>query len=138
MLASLEAVSSDVTTVGPDTIRGVATTHYHALLDLGKAIDQAKVPPSLRPSLKQALSLFGNESSIPVDIWVDAASRVRRLTETMNLPGVGAFSTTIDLYDFGVPVNVVAPPADQVAPLPSFGSLGGLGSGASGPTGSSL
>jgi hypothetical protein len=135
MLASLEAVSSNVTTVGTATIRGVATTHYHALLDLGKAIDTAKVPASLRSTLQQMLGKLGGMSSIPVDVWVDGAGRMRRLSETTTLPSAGAFTTTMDLYDFGVPVNVQAPPADQVAQLPSLGSLGGLG-GASGPTGS--
>jgi hypothetical protein len=31
---------------------------------------------------------------------------------------------TLDLYDFGTPVNVEAPPADQVTRMPSLGDLG--------------
>jgi hypothetical protein len=158
LLAYLEAVSSDVTTVGPDTVRGVETTHYHALLDLQKAldrgVDQNKVPASLRKSLKQILStIAGPGSTIPVDLWIDSDGRVRRVTEHLDFSALGAalggpsgatgssgsdgssvMTTSMDFYDFGVPVNVQAPPADQVTKFPSLGDLGNLG-GASGASG---
>jgi hypothetical protein len=45
-------------------------------------------------------------------------------------------TATIDLYDFGAPVNVVAPPADKVTDLKDFAkSLGLGGSGAFGDLG---
>lgn len=156
MLAYLEAVSNDVKTVGTDQVRGVETTHYRALLDLGKAIDRADVPPSLRDDLKKITSLIAaNPSAIPVDIWVDADGLVRRVNEHLDFADFGALGATgggatgstgadsaftltmsIDFYDFGVPVNVQAPPADQVVTLPSLGGLFGAtgASGTSGPT----
>ena len=34
---------------------------------------------------------------------------------------------TLDLYDFGTPVNVQAPPANEIVQLPKLGALGGMG-----------
>ena len=136
MLAGLAAVSNGVTTVGPQTIRGVATTHYHAVIDPQKVAANVKLSPALRKALQKLEQRLGGQSpTIPTDVWVDAAGRVRRLAEQVQLGGAGAVTTTIDFYDFGVPVNVQAPPADQVVPFPSIGDLGGLG-GASGASGS--
>ena len=53
-LAYLETVSAGVTKVGTETMRGVDTTHYHATLDLAKAVDRADVPPSLRDELSRS------------------------------------------------------------------------------------
>jgi hypothetical protein len=35
-----------------------------------------------------------------------------------------AMTMSMDLYDFGVPVNVQVPPADEVTPLSTSGRLG--------------
>jgi hypothetical protein len=127
-LAYLETVSDNVKNVGSESIRGVETTHYHATLDLGKAIDKAQVPQSLRDSLQQVLAQSGAQAPvIPVDVFVDAGGRLRRVSMTLS-----AATVTLDLYDFGVPVNVQAPPADQIVQFPSLGALsGGLGTSSS-------
>jgi hypothetical protein len=130
-----------------EEIRGVNTTHYHATLDLGKAVDRANVPPELRDSLRKLAQSMGEAAPIPADVYVDREGRVRRLTLSIDLssfgrmlggsgaPGPDAVMTmSIDLYDFGVPVNVQAPPAADVASMPMFG-MGGLGGfGATKPT----
>ena len=143
-LAYLETVSSNVTKVGPDTIRGVETTHYKATLDLGKAVDRAKVPASLRDDLRKLLTKGdGTASAIPVDVWVDADGLARRVKMQLDLSafggsGLGAsggastISMSMDLYDFGVPVHVEAPPAGDIQEFPfgpsgAGGTLGTLG-----------
>ena len=137
-LAYLETVSSDVREVGSDTIRGADTTHYRATLDLAKSVDvNAKnVPPGLRDSMKEFAGLFG---SIPADVWIDGDGRVRREVLEIDfgkiLRGLGApgsatdnsvMTETLDFYDFGAPVHVEAPPADQVSQLPNAGDLPSL------------
>jgi hypothetical protein len=130
-LAYLETVSSNVTKVGTETIRGVETTHYQASLDLGKAADRADVPASLRDELRRLLGAKAN-SAIPADVWVDGNGLARRVKMTIELgvPTVAApagdpikIAVSMDLYDFGVPVHVVAPPADQITVFP-FGPSG--------------
>ncbi len=143
-LAYLETVSDDVKSVGTEKVRGVDTTHYTATLDLGKAVDQSEVPAELRDALQKLLAKNGGKApTIQAEVWVDDAGRVRRLTMDLDLASfaglaggtgsVGAapvVTVSIELYDFGVPVKLQAPPASDVAQLPSFGGLGGgLGGG---------
>jgi len=139
-LAYLETVSSDVREVGSESIRGVDTTHYMATLDLAKAIDEQNkdVPSGLRDSMKELAGLFG---SVPANVWIDNDGRLRRLSLQLDLsemfrglaPNESAdadhfvITETFDLYDFGTPVHVEAPPADQVARVPSLGDLGAGG-----------
>jgi hypothetical protein len=137
-LAYLEKVSSDVREVGSDSIRGTDTTHYRATLDLAKSVDVngKNVPPGLRDSVKQFAGLFG---TIPADVWIDGDGRLRRLRIEIDfgkiLRGLGApgsqtdnavMTETLDFYDFGAPVHIEAPPADQVAQLPNAGDFGAL------------
>jgi hypothetical protein len=136
-LASLETVSDRVDKVGTEIVRGVETTHYRATLDLRKAIDQAGVPQSLRDAEQQFLGSNGDQTpSIPVDVWIGADGYVRRISLDLDLgafgaPGIGgsgagspAVIVSIDLYDFGTPVDVQAPPADQISRLSDFGLNG--------------
>jgi hypothetical protein len=137
-LGALEAISDNVKKVGSESVRGVDTTHYHATLDLGKALDQAKIPPSLRDAEKQfAQSNDAQTPTIPVDVFVDGDGYVRRIALDLGSflgEGDGGSSTavgsglteSIDLYDFGTPVNVQAPPPDQVSREPLSGGLAGL------------
>ncbi len=139
-LASLEGISDSVRVVGPETVRGVTTTQYHAALDLGKAIDRAKVPPALRGATDRIRQSLQALPPIPVDVFVDAQGRLRRMQMTMDLsPLLGRLargsapsgfapkmSMTMDLYDFGVPVDVQAPAPDQISSLRQLGSNGGV------------
>jgi hypothetical protein len=143
VLSGLERISNDVKDVGTEMVRGVETTHYHATLDLKKSIsriDSGELPPGLRD---KADALLGNAPAIPVDVFVDSDGRVRRIATTVDLGSVAAgvsgvsgasglgdlptMHVTVDFYDFGAPVNVVAPPADQIVEMPKLGDLGGLG-----------
>ena len=138
-LAYLETVSNGVKKVGTDLIRGIETTHYAATLDLGKAVNRADMPASLRDELRE---LFNGDSfsAIPADVWVDEDGIARRIRLQLDLgdliedlPGVSedapamTMTMSMDLYDFGVPVHVVAPPASDVTEFPSFGPSGPSG-----------
>jgi len=133
MLDWLRGVSSDVTEVGPDTINGVSTTHYRATVDLAKAA--ANAPAAAQSRVQQAAQALGQ--TLPVDVWVDGQGRLRQLTTSIDTgtgqapsdlaaSGTGPIVATVDLWNFGVPVTVTAPPADQVSTLPSAGALSGV------------
>jgi hypothetical protein len=139
VLGALERVSDDVKEVGTATVRGVETKHYTATIDFAKAIDNAKIPKALRG---KADGLFGNGAklpAVPVDVYLDGDGHLRRMTLDMDL---GSFATgasgasgvtlptismTLDLYDFGSPVSVQAPPANEIVQLPKLGAMGGMG-----------
>ncbi len=52
--------------------------------------------------------------TVSIRAWVDAENRIRQLRMVMSLSTQTTISTTIDYYDFGVPVIVTAPPRNQV------------------------
>jgi hypothetical protein len=136
-LAYLETVSAGVKKVGSETIRGVATTHYTAMLDLAKAIDRADVPESLRDDLGKVVENGRGSFEMPADVWVDNDGLARRIQLKLDLgkmvgtdreTGLPVMTMSMDLYDFGVPVHVEAPPADEVTEIPfPFGETGSTG-----------
>ncbi len=132
-LEALRGVSSDVTEVGTETLRGVETTHYRATIDLAKAL--ADAPAGARDGARDLLERAG-APTIPVDVWLDAQDRVRKYTMQVDGAAFGSESSSVavtyEFYDFGAPVDVSAPPADEVADLGSMfegmldGFLGGF------------
>jgi len=131
-LAYLKGVSGDVQVIGPDSVRGDATTHYRGTVDPKRVADQ--LPAAVRPAAAKKAGQVG--TSLPADLWIDGQGRLRRLVLTADVatmhPGpeaaaVGTATVTLELWDFGTPVEVTAPPAGQV--LEVGGLLSGLLSG---------
>jgi len=156
LLASLTAVSGNVTKLGAATVRGVPVTEFRVDVDPAKAA--ARLPLWERASFRDFASSLGT-GDIPVDVWVDSQNLVRQMQVSLHPSagtGASAGETLVqvtDFYDFGVPVRVSAPPAAQVASMSqmttgssvsfsgmtgSSGSTGSTGStGSSGSSGSS-
>jgi hypothetical protein len=105
---------ADVTEVGSETIDGVETTHYSAVVDVEEALEQAGAPPAALA----AVTSSGLSTDVPVDVWVgDDDGLVRRMTITYDAAASGeTFSgeLTMTLTDWGTDVSVEAPPADEV------------------------
>ena len=121
----LRGVSNSVTRKGPETVRGVDTTRYHAEIDVRKSAERLSGEQRRRV---EAVSQLGVEE-LPTDVWIDDEGRIRREFFTMRMKNGEQIITvgmTMELYDFGLPVRVQAPPDDQVVPGdPS--SLGAVG-----------
>jgi hypothetical protein len=110
MLQALKAVGSS-TKVGSENIGGVATSHYRATIDPQKALDTIPDKQSAA-ALEQMLATSGL-NSIPIDVWVDRAGRVRR--ESMKFSAAGtSMDMTVSFTRFGVPVDTTPPASDQV------------------------
>jgi hypothetical protein len=115
----LKAVSGSIESVGSETLRGVETSHYRATIDVAKL--ESLVPAEQRESLgglddsaKQA-----GLTEIPVDVWIDADQRVRKLSLEIDAKQPGTeesvkASFVVELYDYGQPLEIELPPADQV------------------------
>jgi hypothetical protein len=122
----LRSSSGGVVSLGGATVDGVPTTHYSATLQLSHIL--ASLPGSEQAAAKAALEKLGAAGAgvggvggIPVNVWVDAQSRVRRIQ--MAFSGLGAaagaaagasLSMTIDFTSYGPVPPVVPPPASQV------------------------
>jgi hypothetical protein len=115
----LKAVSGSIEPVGSETLRGVETSHYRATIDVAKLeslvpADQRESLGGLDESAKQA-----GLTEIPLDIWVDADELVRKMSMDVDSkqPGTDGSvkaSFVVELYDYGKPLEIELPPADQV------------------------
>src|SRR5205823_12322982 len=98
----LRAVSSATSSKGLTVIRGVQSAHYHAVVDLDrypKLVSAAKRPAVLR-SVKAFETTLGSHM-LPVDVWVDVHSLVRRIRVDFQQCVARSrftFSMTLDLY----------------------------------------
>jgi hypothetical protein len=114
----LRAVSTSTTKQGTAKIRGITTTHYHAVVDLSKY--PKLVPASQRAeaqrSVSTMISALGGHT-LPMDAWIDASNLVRRaafnFTECVAQQRV-KFGMTMDIYDYG-PQNQPQLPASTQA-----------------------
>jgi hypothetical protein len=110
---------SDVGTlkqVGTETVNGVSATHYSVTVELAKVAKQhPEVADVLNALIQQGIK------TQDVQLWVDAQKRPVRIVTSAQLPNpVKPGSTidskqTVDFTDWGAPVTIQAPPADQVA-----------------------
>jgi hypothetical protein len=129
-LEYLKASGGSVQTVGQDTVRGVATTHYRGAIDLNKlasVLSQQTGNSSLRSTYEKSIAKLGL-SSLPVDVWADSHHLVRKLELTMNAPAGGqqfGLHMTIELFEFGSTPSVKTPSASETFDATS-GALGGL------------
>jgi hypothetical protein len=120
-LSYLKSATSKVERVGSEQVRGTPTTRYAATFDAAKLTAQA--PEGFQGFVDDAGLSFPK----PADVWIDDQGRLRKIhyAMTMKVPKeMGTPATTLtnemtmELYDFGVAVNVQPPPADQVEAMP--------------------
>ncbi|MFL5945325.1 MAG: hypothetical protein ACJ74C_07805 [Gaiellaceae bacterium] len=115
--------SSDAHAIGYDRVRGVFTTHYTLKVDLARLAKGNDEYDEMVEQLKQ----MSGATSFPAEAWIDDKGRVRRMKIDMSLnsPTGGAvtMSMTMDLYAFGIKVDVPPPAASDVVDLSTL--LGG-------------
>jgi hypothetical protein len=129
-LRLLRASSANVQKAGTAKVRGVATTRYTARLDLRKSIeaagDELGLSEQERAQLRRAAEQMSTQAglkTIPVEIFVDQEGLLRRMRMTMKSTIAAspfALTQTTDFYDFGVDVDVDAPPESQVIDLNQY------------------
>lgn len=111
----LRAVHASPKRIGSARVRGVATTHYHATIDLSRYTDL--VPRSQRAAAERGISTLEKAMGghdLPVDAWIDHGNLLRRLV--FRLPECVdnvrlTTSMTMDLYDYGTQTPVSLPAA---------------------------
>jgi len=123
-LRLLRASSTGVEKAGKADVRGTETTRYTAMLDLKKSIEASADELGLDEDQRQELGTAAEQlkeqtgmSKVPVEVFVDDDGLVRRSLMKMSFTVEGekvSMKMLSDYYDFGVEVDVVAPPAAQV------------------------
>ncbi|MFC4084823.1 hypothetical protein [Amycolatopsis samaneae] len=109
-------ISSDQT-----ELNGEPVNHYVAEIDLGKNMTKVldNAPPEAKDALaeklkglKMPVELWLNKDQLPVQMVVDSSAMIK----AAGVPGEAeAGKVTVKYTDWGKPVDVQAPPADQVA-----------------------
>ena len=100
--AAFDAGLEGVEEVGQEDIDGESTTHYRLDVDAEAALEatgQEGVP--------------GLPETLEYDVWLDSEDRMRRLTYEL----VGT-ELTMDMTEWGEPVEIEAPSADDLVPAP--------------------
>jgi hypothetical protein len=134
ILALLEAATGDVERVGDEDIRGEPATHLRARIDLATAREQA---PEDHWAMIDDLAGEGDArvNEVPVDVWVGEDGLLRRFaveierdvtvsTETPGGPPLpsdaagGVTSLAYEAFDYGEPVEIEIPAADDVIDAP--------------------
>jgi hypothetical protein len=109
-LAYLHGLSGAVERVGDEVLHGAHATHYRASIDYATAVDEL---PNLTAQARQRLATLGR---VPADVWIDDYNRVVKMQFSVDGSafGSGHAEMTMEISDFGAPVVIEAPPADQV------------------------
>jgi len=122
-LRFLEGIGS-VSAVGTEDVRGVSTTHFTGSFTLDDALNAA--PSDRRDAIERALEGLHLPDSaktepLPFDVWVGDDGLVRKETLTLDyssmgppVAALGRMTTTMELYDFGQPVDITVPSDDEV------------------------
>lgn len=105
-LENYEGGFDSVVYVGDEEVDGETLAHYSV------TIDSAKLAESATAGLPKTLTY---------DLWLDDQDRTRKAQMDMGTSG----SMTMEVFGYGDPVTIEAPPADQIVKLPA-----GMGGGA--------
>jgi hypothetical protein len=123
-LQQLEATSGGVEKVGEEDVAGTQTTHYRAQIDFDKVVEQAKTDEQ-KQSYRNVAKLMGSKT-VPVDVWIDGDDHVRKFKESLSVRDPKSakpieMTMQMTFVEFGVPVDVALPPADDVLDASSLG-----------------
>jgi hypothetical protein len=115
-LDALKDASYKVDEVGQEQVNGVSTTHYSALLDIGKLTDQLKSEASgeFGDSIERSMDQV---MSATVDVWIDGDGLIRRETSDTSMGSQGIFTMTIDFSDYGARPEIHVPASSEVFDL---------------------
>jgi hypothetical protein len=132
----LTSVTSSVTAVGTDDVRGQESTHYRMTFDAAKI-------RKLDAQMGDCSDEDTSDANTPLNLWLDSQGRVTRMQMTNNgattesgapsssptaasqqaqaqVQATQTMTMTIEFYDYGVPVTVQRPPADQTQDEPDM------------------
>ena len=112
VLKYLQGSSAAVSTVGKEDVRGTPSTHYRTQVELAKAVKRGAFGQSTADAF---IKQFGT-GTFSVDVWIDKQGRADRTSYSLKpLSGVGSFTFTQELYDFGNAGigELTSPPAAQ-------------------------
>ncbi|MBA9001327.1 LppX_LprAFG lipoprotein [Thermomonospora cellulosilytica] len=111
-MARILTAAPDVKETGKETVDGVQTTRYEGTIDLQRdlaKLNQGQDSQELAETYREL-----GASTMRISLWVGPDSLPRKQTSQMTLKDGGSMTVTMVYRDYGKPVQISAPPADQV------------------------
>lgn len=123
MIESLRDADAEITEVGRETVRGVETTHYSAVIDLEAAADE------LDEAEKAELESRFGQTEFPVDFWIGDDGLLYRWSMTMSGAAMSAgdatgmlagdaevedLTATFEMFDYGSDIEITPPDPSEV------------------------
>jgi hypothetical protein len=102
--------AGDVEDKGQGTINGKRVTHYAGTVSTNELAQDTGGETAKR---MKAL-LAGQDIDLPIEAWIDEDNRPVRMAVNLEAKD-GTVKITTDILEYGVPVDVQAPPAAEVA-----------------------
>lgn len=120
----LRAAGGEPEEAGTETVRGVETTRYRTEVEFEDLMDHATTEEYVR----QLAALDAEVEPMKIEVWIDESGLPRRISVAMDvtdlesLPG-GEMSTdvTVELFDYGVDVDVTPPKTFEELTPPTTG-----------------
>jgi hypothetical protein len=110
--------AGEVTRVGSESVRGVASTRYRAIIDFARL--KAAGPDKLRgatTSVGALLERVTGEKSLPMDVWIGHDGHLSRISfgfPVCTATGRLREDVNVELFDYGRQAVVSPPPASLV------------------------
>ncbi len=111
---SLLLGAREVKAGGTEEVRGESTDKYTFTIDIDAAA--SRLPEGESQAFEQSLKSLQRDE-LPATAWVDESGRLRRLRYTIATTaekGSSKIVSTVELFDFGATVDVVAPPDSEI------------------------
>ena len=119
LLDALADANADVEEIGREDVRGVATTHYRAVLDI-EALSQ-DLSVAERAELEADLGELGMTDFL-IDVWVGDDGNVYRYSIVVDgaaaggdLEGLESMTMVFEMWDHGADIVIEPPPSDEIA-----------------------
>jgi hypothetical protein len=122
VFAMVLRASDKIENIGLERVRGDEATHYRATVELRELAKE--VPEGERDEFLDGMKAG---ATLPVDLWVDTESRLRRIGIREEFTEDISMRMSFELFDYGVDVDVEPPPADQVITHERLDELTGEG-----------
>ncbi|MEV0622493.1 LppX_LprAFG lipoprotein [Nonomuraea sp. NPDC050404] len=111
-MTKLVTASQDVKSVGTESVNGEDATHYSGTFPVEAAVQQ--VPAEDQEQVRKGLAEL---KDVKFDLWVAADGLPRKLALNGSKEGA-TLDASLFFKGYNEPVNIQAPPADQVSEAP--------------------
>ena len=106
---------SEPEVIAEEDVRGVPTTRYRGEVDVRSRMEASLKTEGWKSTNIEAYLEHIEETRRTIDVWVDSEGRARRVVTTDAAMGTDAgWVTTTEYFDFGLEVDIQAPPAAEV------------------------